>query len=127
MINQAILMGRLTRDPEVRHTSTGKAVCSFSVAVESGYGENKKTDFISCVAWDNKAEFLGKYFTKGMMIIISGRISTRSWESKDGKKQWTTEVVVNEINFGESKKQSSEHGSYNDFDDLSGIDDDFPF
>ncbi len=113
MINKAILMGRLTRDPEVRHTSTGRAVCSFSIAVDNGYGENRQTDFINCVAWQNQAEFLGKYFTKGMMIIVVGRISTRSWEGQDGRKNYTTEVVVNEISFGESKKsREMNRGTY---------------
>ena len=106
-------MGRLTRDPEVRHTSTGRAVCSFSVAVDNGYGENRQTDFINCVAWQNQAEFLGRYFTKGMMVIVSGRISTRSWEGQDGRKNYTTEVVANEINFGETKKARQEYqGGY---------------
>lgn len=72
MINKVILMGRLTRDPEVRHTSTGKAVCSFSIAIDNGYGENRQTDFINCVAWQNQAEFLGRYFTKGMMVDCCG-------------------------------------------------------
>lgn len=113
MINKVILMGRLTRDPEVRHTSTGRAVCSFSVAVDNGYGENRQTDFINCVAWQNQAEFLGRYFTKGMMVIVSGRISTRTWEGQDGKKNYVTEVVANEINFGESKKARQEYqGGY---------------
>ncbi len=113
MINKVILMGRLTRDPEVRHTSTGRAVCSFSVAVDNGYGENRQTDFINCVAWQNQAEFLGRYFTKGMMVIVSGRISTRSWEGQDGRKNYTTEVVANEINFGETKKARQEYqGGY---------------
>lgn len=112
MINKVILMGRLTRDPEIRHTNTGRAVCSFSVAVDNGYGENRQTDFINCVAWNNQAEFLGKYFTKGMMVIVSGRISTRTWEGQDGRKNYVTEVVANEVNFGETKKSRQESSSY---------------
>lgn len=112
MINKVILMGRLTRDPEIRHTSTGKAVCNFTVAVDNGYGENRQTDFINCVAWQNTAEFVGKYFTKGMMIIVSGRISTRTWEGTDGKKNYVTEVMANEINFGESKRSREENSGY---------------
>ena len=103
MINKVILMGRLTRDPEVRHTSTGKAVCSFSIAIDNGYGENRQTDFINCVAWQNQAEFLGRYFTKGMMVIVAGRISTRTWEGQDGKKNYVTEVIAHEIEFMGSK------------------------
>ena len=105
-------MGRLTRDPEVRHTSTGKAVCSFSIAIDNGYGENRQTDFINCVAWQNQAEFLGRYFTKGMMVIVAGRISTRTWEGQDGKKNYVTEVIANEVNFGESKKSREENNGY---------------
>lgn len=112
MINKAILMGRLTRDPELRHTGTGTPVVSFSVAIDNGYGENRQTDFINCVAWNKTAEFISNYFTKGKMIIVIGRISTRSWEGQDGKKNYTTEVVVNEVSFGESKRSSGDNSSY---------------
>lgn len=111
MINKAILMGRLTRDPELRHTGTGKPVCSFSIAIDSGYGENRQTDFINCVAWNKTAEFVSQYFNKGKMIIVIGRISTRTWEGQDGKKNYVTEVIANEVSFGESKKSQD---SYND-------------
>ncbi len=110
MINKAILMGRLTKDPELRHTNSGTAVCSFSIAIDNGYGENRNTDFINCVAWNKTAEFVSKYFTKGRMIIVIGRISTRTWEGQDGKKNYVTEVVANEVSFGESKK--SEGGGF---------------
>ena len=103
MINKAIIMGRLTRDPEIRTTSSGKQVTQFTVAVENGYGENKQTAFINCVAWNKQAEFVEKYFTKGMMIIVIGRIQTRSWDSQDGKTHYATEVVANEVSFGETK------------------------
>lgn len=113
MINKVILMGRLTRDPELRHTGTGRAVCNFSIAVDSGYGDNRQTDFINCVAWQNQAEFLGKYFTKGMLVIVAGRISTRTWEGQDGRKNYVTEVVANEISFGETKKSREQNsGAY---------------
>lgn len=111
MINKAILMGRLTRDPELRHTGTGTPVCSFSIAIDNGYGENRQTDFINCVAWNKTAEFVSNYFNKGKMIIVIGRISTRSWEGQDGKKNYTTEVIANEVSFGESKR-SQDGGSY---------------
>ena len=110
MINKAILMGRLTRDPELRHTGTGTPVCSFSIAIDNGYGENRQTDFINCVAWNKTAEFVSNYFSKGKMIIVIGRISTRSWEGQDGKRNYTTEVVASEVSFGESKR-SQEGGS----------------
>ena len=106
MINKAILMGRLTRDPELRHTGSGTPVCSFSIAVSEGYGENQKTDFINCVAWNKTAEFVDKYFAKGRMIIVDGRISTRTWEGQDGKKNYATEVIANQVSFGDSKKDN---------------------
>ena len=111
MLNKAILMGRLTRDPEIRTTSTGKSVCSFSIAVDNGYGDNRQTDFINCVAWNNQAEFIGKYFTKGMLMIIIGRISTRTWDGQDGRKNYVTEVVVSEVSFGETKKSREAGGN----------------
>ncbi len=110
MINKAILMGRLTRDPELRHTGSGTPVCSFSIAIDNGYGDNRSTDFINCVAWNKTAEFVEKYFTKGRMIIVVGRIQTRTWEGQDGKKNYATEVVASEVSFGESKRSSDEGG-----------------
>lgn len=106
MINKAILMGRLTRDPELRHTGSGTPVCSFSIAINNGSGENQTTDFVNCVAWNKTAEFVNKYFSKGRMIVAIGRIQTRSWEGQDGKKNYATEVVVNEVAFGDSKKET---------------------
>lgn len=112
MINKAILMGRLTKDPEIRHTSSGTPVCSFSIAINNGYGENQTTDFINCVAWNKQAEFIERNFSKGKMIIVVGRIQTRSWEGSDGKKNYVTEVIASEVSFGESKRSSEEAGSY---------------
>lgn len=110
MINKAILMGRLTRDPELRHTNSGTAVCSFSIAIDNGYGENRRTDFINCVAWSKTAEFVTNYFGKGKMIIVEGRIQSRSWDDPNGGKRYATEVVAENVSFGESKK-SSEGGA----------------
>ncbi len=104
MINKAILMGRLTRDPELRHTGAGTPVCSFSIAIDNGYGEKRQTDFVNCVAWNKTAEFVSNYFSKGRMIIVIGRIATRTWEGQDGKKNYATEVVASEVSFGESKR-----------------------
>ncbi|MBR5155147.1 MAG: single-stranded DNA-binding protein [Clostridia bacterium] len=109
-MNKAILMGRLTRDPELRHTGSGTPVCSFTVAIDNGYGDNRSTDFINCVAWNKTAEFVEKYFTKGRMIIVVGRIQTRTWEGQDGKKNYATEVVASEVSFGESKRNADESG-----------------
>ena len=111
MINKVILMGRLTRDPELRHTSAGTPVCSFSIAVDNGYGERRQTDFINCVAWNKTAEFVSNYFDKGKMIIVIGRIATRTWEGQDGKKNYATEVVASEVSFGETKR-SQDGGSF---------------
>lgn len=106
MINKVILMGRLTRDPELRHTGTGTPVAHFTVAVDNGFGDNRQTSFINCVAWNKQAEFVTNYFTKGKMIIVIGRIQTRSWDGQDGKKNYATEVVASEVSFGESKRNS---------------------
>lgn len=131
MINKAILMGRLTRDPVIRHTDSGKAVCNFTVAIDNSYGEEKSADFISCVAWNKTAEFVDKYFAKGRMIIVVGRIRTRTWEDRDGKKNYVTEVVASEVAFGESKKDAvtNSAGHTAAGDDFTPIDsdDDLPF
>ena len=133
MINKAILMGRLTRDPELRHTGTGTPVCSFSIAIDNGYGENRQTDFINCVAWNKTAEFVDKYFSKGKLIALIGRITTRSWEGQDGKKNYSTEVVVNEVSFcGDTKKEENAAGNETtaaDEEDFTAIGDagDLPF
>lgn len=132
MINKAILMGRLTRDPVIRHTDSGKAVCNFTVAIDNGYGEEKSADFISCVAWNKTAEFVDKYFARGRMIIVVGRIQTRTWEDRDGKKNYVTEVVASEVAFGESKKDAGGGSAGNapaDSNDFTPIDsdDDLPF
>ena len=131
MINKAILMGRLTRDPVIRHTDSGKAVCNFTVAIDNGYSEEKSADFISCVAWNKTAEFVDKYFAKGRMIIVVGRIQTRTWEDRDGKKNYVTEVVASEVAFGESKKDaatnSAGHTAAGDDSTPIDSDDDLPF
>lgn len=126
MINKVILMGRLTKDPELRRTGNQTPVCTFSIAVDNGYGENKHTDFINCVAWNKTAEFVSNYFTKGKMIIVIGRISTRSWETQDGKKAYATEVIVSEVSFGESKSENPS-AAKDDFTPLDEADDDLPW
>lgn len=124
MINKAILMGRLTRDPELRHTGTGTPVCSFCIAIDNGYGDKRQTDFINCVAWNKTAEFVSKYFTKGKMTAVVGRIATRTWEGKDGKKNYVTEVVVSEVSFCESKGGGDNGGSTADAEGFTPLDDD---
>ncbi len=107
MLNKVILMGRLVRDPELRTTPTGANVCTFSIAVDRGYvrqGEERQADFISIVAWRSTAEFVSKYFVKGQMIAVVGRIQTRNYDDKDGKRVYVTEVVADEVSFTESKR-----------------------
>ena len=108
MLNHIVIMGRLTRDPELRRTGTGVAVASFSVAVDRDFGGRdggeKETDFIDCVAWRQTGEFVSKYFTKGRMIVVSGRLQIRSWTDKDGNKRRTAEVVADNCYFGDSKR-----------------------
>ena len=107
MLNKCILLGRLTKDVELRHTGNGKAVATFTVAVDNGHGENKKTDFINCVAWEKTAEFVNNWFGKGRMIALVGRLSTRTYEGQDGHKNYVTEVVVSEVFFADSKKDET--------------------
>ena len=109
MLNKVILMGRLVRDPELRTTPQGVSVCAFSIAVDRGYarqGEERQADFINIVAWRSTAEFVSKYFVKGQMIAVVGRIQTRNYDDKDGKRVYVTEVVADEVSFTESKKDS---------------------
>ena len=108
MLNHITIMGRLTRDPELRRTGTGIAVASFTVAVDRDFsgrdGGEKETDFIDCVAWRQTGEFVSKYFTKGSMIVVSGRLQIRSWNDKDGNKRRTAEIVADNVYFGDSKR-----------------------
>lgn len=132
MLNSVILMGRLTREPELRQTDKGTLVCGFSVAVDNGYGETKKTDFINCVAWKGTAEFVSKYFTKGQMIALSGRLSTRTWDD-NGTTRYATEVSVREVDFcggkNEGQSNTSDASPLPDADGFApmGNDDELPF
>ena len=109
-------MGRLTRDPELRRTGSGVAVASFTVAVDRDFGKNeageKETDFIDCVAWRQTGEFVSKYFTKGRMAVVSGRLQIRSWTDKEGNKRRTAEVVADNVYFGDSKRDDQGGSSY---------------
>ena len=121
MLNHITIMGRLTRDPELRRTNSGKPVASFTVAVDRDFsqGDQKETDFIDCVAWNKTGEFVDKYFSKGSMIVVAGRLQIRSWNDKDGNKRRSAEVVADNCYFGESKSQESRgtqapsYGGYN--------------
>ena len=103
------MVGRLVRDPDLRSTQSGTAVVSFTVACDRRYtkeGEERQADFISCVAWNKTAEFVSRYFTKGIRIALSGRIQTRSYDDQQGNKRYITEVVAEEVEFCQSKSES---------------------
>jgi len=136
MLNRVIVMGRLTRDPELRKTQGGTSVTSFALAVDRDFknqaGE-KECDFIDCVAWRTTGEFVHKYFVKGRMAVVEGRLQVRSWTDKDGNKRRTTEVVADSVYFGDSKKVSDSDtapaGSdgHSDFAEIPEEDGELPF
>ena len=113
-MNQVVLMGRLTRDPELRRTQTGVSVASFTLAVDRGYtsrdGGERQTDFIDCVAWRSTGEFVSKYFVKGQMAAVTGRLQIREWTDREGNKRRSAEVVVDNVYFTESKKSREAAG-----------------
>lgn len=107
MLNRIVLMGRLTRDPELRRTQSGTAVVSFSIACDRDYaaqGAERETDFIDIVAWRGTAEFVEKYFSKGRMIVVGGRLQIRNWQDKEGNKRRSAEVLADSVYFGDSKR-----------------------
>lgn len=113
-LNHVTIMGRLTKEPECRRTGSGTAVTSFTIACDRDFADKqsgqKETDFIECVAWKNTAEFVSKYFKKGQMAIVSGRLQIRAWNDKDGNKRRSAEVVADSVYFGESKKDTEATG-----------------
>ena len=113
-LNHIVIMGRMTRDPELRRTGSGVAVANFCVAVDRDFsgkdGGEKETDFIDCVAWRQTGEFVSKYFTKGRMIVVDGRLQIRNWTDKDGNKRRSAEVEAEHCYFGDSKQ--SEQGNF---------------
>ena len=151
MLNRIDIMGRLTRDPELRHTQSQTPVASFTLAVDRDFGNRdggeRQTDFIDCVAWRQTAEFVSKYFTKGSMAVVSGRLQIRDWTDRDGGKRRSAEVVVDNIYFGDSRRSRDDSGStaytsnsysysdsgksssssYGGFQELDGDDGDLPF
>lgn len=148
-MNYVCLMGRLTSEPELKRTQTGKDVLSFTLAVDRGYGDKKATDFLSCVAWEHTARFVNQYFRKGSLIAVEGSIQTRSYEDKNGNKRTATEIVVSQTHFTGEKasKPSADIERYDkfmppppaksfapppqtamdDFQEVSEDDDDLPF
>lgn len=141
MLNKVILMGRITHDLEIRQTQSGTAVLRFMVAVDRySKSEEKQTDFITCVAWGQRAEFIGKYFGKGRMIALEGNIKTGSYEDKNGTKHYTTDINVDNVSFtGEKSDSSSQNstsnyadngtslGDLSDFEEILSEDDTIPF
>ena len=146
MLNHITLMGRLTRDPELRRTQTGTPVASFRIAVDRDFvpkdGGEKQTDFIDIVAWRSTAEFVSRFFTKGRMIVVSGRLQMRDWTDKDGGKRTSAEVIADNVYFGDSKRDGdaaprsyygADESGYtapvtgSDFSELSDDDGDLPF
>ena len=128
MLNKVILMGRLTKDPELRSSRQGTSVASFSLACDRDFkGQNgeRETDFINCVAWKGTAEFISNYFRKGSLAVVEGSIQTRSWDKPDGGKGYATEVIVNNIYFAESKREAEINEP--DVPLVIGDDDDLPF
>ena len=111
MLNRIVLMGRLTRDPELRHTQSGTAVASFSLAVDRDFKDKntgeRTTDFIDIVAWKGTAEFVSRYFTKGRMAVVEGRLQLRDWNDKDGNKRRSAEVIAESIYFGDSNRDGA--------------------
>jgi single-strand DNA-binding protein len=136
-MNKAILMGRLTADPEMRHTTTGKSVCTFRLAVNRRFvrqGEEQQADFFPIVAWEKTAEFCNNYFRKGQQVAIVGRIQTRTWDDPEGNKRYITEIVAEEAHFADSKNSSTnDNNNYNtsNMQDTGGFypveDDELPF
>ena len=116
MLNKIFIMGRLTRDPELRRTQTGTPVASFTLAVDRDFKDKstgeRSTDFIDVVAWRQTGEFVSRYFTKGRMAVVEGRLQMRDWTDKDGNKRRTAEVVADNVYFGESKRSSEGNSSY---------------
>lgn len=107
-LNHIAIMGRLTRDPDLRYTQSQKPVATFTLAVDRDFVENQ-TDFITCVAWNNTAEFVSKYFSKGKQAIVAGRLQMRDWQDKDGNKRTSAEVIAANVYFGDSKKSEQSH------------------
>lgn len=136
MLNKVVIMGRFTKDPELRRTGSGTAVTSFSLACDRDFKSqsgDKETDFIEVVAWKNAAEFVSKYFSKGRMAVVEGRLQIRDWVDKDGGKRRSAEIVADNVYFGDSKLDSDSaysapaHGGQTDFAEIGAEDGELPF
>ena len=134
MLNKIILMGRLTRGPELRRTQSGTAVAGFSLAVDRDFksdGGERETDFIDIVAWRNTAEFVSKYFAKGRLAVVEGRLQIRDWTARDGSKRRSAEVIAENVYFGDSKRVDgpnvADPGGNNEFPEVGEEDGELPF
>ena len=119
MLNNVIIMGRLTKDPELRRTDSGKAVTSFSIASDRDFKTDIDVDFFNCVSFGKTAEFIDSYFSKGKMIAILGKLQNRSWAAKDGTTRIVTEIIANNVYFCEKKNDNNDNRKPNDFDYIS--------
>lgn len=134
MLNHITIMGRIVKDPEIRTTQSGVSVCSFTVAVDrdfSGKGEEKLTDFFDCTAWRGTADFVGKYFSKGRMIVVDGSLQNDRWQDKDGNNRVSAKILANNVYFGDSKRNESTSQTVEsvvaNFDEIKEADGDLPF
>ena len=129
MLNTVVLMGRLTKDPELRQTPQGISVAQFSLAVERNYlkGKVKQTDFINIIAWRNTADFVSKYFTKGQLVAVRGRLQTRTWQDQSGQKRYATDVVADEVFFAESRGKTEQTDENPIMEGFSVSDENLPF
>lgn len=129
MLNHITLMGRLTRDPELKQTNNGVSVCAFTIACDRDFGE-KQTDFIDIVTWRQTAEFVSRYFKKGNMAVVSGRLTIRDWTDRDGNKRKNAEIVADNVYFGERKTEHTETSAFDNpdpYSELSDVDGELPF
>lgn len=134
-MNKVILVGRLTKDPDIRYTQTGKAIASFTLAVDrrvQSQKQQKTADFIPCIAWEKLAETCGNYLFKGHKILVEGRLQVRSYERQDGQRRWVTEVIITDIEFLEKKStgqsnNSGENAPSNSFENDVFPDEEIPF
>ena len=129
MLNNITIMGRLVRDPDTRKTATGKSVTSITLAVERDIKTNgeKETDFIDCVAWNGTADLVAKYFTKGRMAVVRGRLQIRTWQDKDGNNRKAAEVIADSVYFGDSKQATTATAPADDFPIIEDEDPELPF
>lgn len=121
------IMGRLTGDPILKVTGTGRSVTEFAIAVDDGYGDNKKTYFFKCVAWQHTADFISKYFTKGQQIALTGKLTRKQYETQQGENKTVTKIVVQDVSFYGTKPQNRGNADDNSLDYLNDVPDDLPF